>query len=258
MSRILQHALFRFKLGLAVDIDRSGFIGLLIPTGLAVEDFPARQENKGNVPGESSQISRGVHIDTTGYLRIALALCRSTQRRAVDHRVRLETPPNLFGGGMIREIKVGAAEATDLPSRHPSSSGLHEVLPDQPCRPGDDDTWLHSASMGKARGATASGKPLRAPGRYSAVPVYYDAPSMRINLIEDSELYDFRLLVWKMGDGARSLKGLRRIRANIEDPRNEPTIADSHGDGHIGRERERDRHRYSLDYAAFVSVLVGT
>ena len=198
MGGILQHALFRFKLGLAIDIDRIGLICLLVPTTLAVEYFPARQEDKGNVPGESSQISRGVHIHTTGYLRISLALCRSTYSRAVDDCVGLETLPNLFGCGVICEIKVSAAEAMDLPSGCPSSSGLHEVLPYQSCGPGDDDTWLHSASMRKAPRSNRIRQAIQSAGRCVwclSITVRHRCASTQI---ENGKLYDFRLLVWKM------------------------------------------------------------
>src|SRR3569832_552797 len=70
MGRILQHQLFRFKLGLAIEIDGVGLVCLLVPTTLTIEHFATRQEDKWNVPGELSQIRRGLHIDAMSVLRL--------------------------------------------------------------------------------------------------------------------------------------------------------------------------------------------
>ena len=113
---------------------------------------------------------------TAAFEALALALCREHfGARApvvfgwVFASHQLGAAVAAFGGGVIREIKVSPAEATALPARRPSSSGLHEVLSYQSCRSGDDDTWLHSASMGKARVINTSDKPSRAlPAVYGA------------------------------------------------------------------------------------------
>jgi hypothetical protein len=35
----------------------------------------------------------------------------------------------------------------NYPAWRPPSRALDEILPNQPCRPGDHDTWLHSSVM---------------------------------------------------------------------------------------------------------------
>src|SRR6185437_1945696 len=104
VAGILQHQLIRF----------------MVPTSLAIEDFAARQEDKGNVLGESSQIRRGVHIDTASELGIFLAVFRSTYSRAVDDCARFEMPPSLFDSGAIREIEVSSADTLNFLVRRPT------------------------------------------------------------------------------------------------------------------------------------------
>lgn len=61
----------------------------------------------------------------------------------MDDCVGFETFPRSLDRAKIREIEDSAGESMYLPAWRPSSSGLHEVLPDQSRRPGNDDTRCH-------------------------------------------------------------------------------------------------------------------
>ena len=86
MSGILQDGLFGFQLGLAVHIDRVRFIRLAIPTGTPVENFPAGEEDEGNVLGQLREVRSDLRIDAAGLFRILLAVFRPTESRAMNHR----------------------------------------------------------------------------------------------------------------------------------------------------------------------------
>ena len=63
MPGVLQHELFRFKLRLAVEVDRDRLVFFPVPTSPPVKHFAARQEDKWDIFGKAGQVSRGVHID---------------------------------------------------------------------------------------------------------------------------------------------------------------------------------------------------
>ncbi len=90
MSGILQDGLFGFQLGLAVYVDRVRFIRLAIPAGPPVEDFPAGQEDEGNVLGQLREVRSGLHIEAAGLCRILLAVLRPAHCCTVNDRQGLQ------------------------------------------------------------------------------------------------------------------------------------------------------------------------
>jgi hypothetical protein len=104
MSGILQDGLFSFQLGLAVNVDRVRFIRLAIPAGPPIEDFPAGQEDEGNVLGQLREVRGSLHIGASGLFRILLAVFRSAQCCAMNHGVGLDGLPRAFDVRAIGQI----------------------------------------------------------------------------------------------------------------------------------------------------------
>ena len=143
MSWILQDSLFGFQLGLAVHVDRVRFIRLAIPTGTPVEDFPAGEENEGNVLGQLREVRSDLRIDAAGLFRILLAGFRSAQCRAMNHGVGLDGLPRAFDVRAIGQIEIGTSQSLHSPIRSPSRGGLHKVLSNQSRCSGDDRARCH-------------------------------------------------------------------------------------------------------------------
>ena len=58
----------------------------------------------------------------------------------MDNGAGFEILPGPLDRIVISQIKINTTETVHIPAWRPSSRALDEVLPNQSCRPGDNDT----------------------------------------------------------------------------------------------------------------------